>query len=87
MMMSYNYCNGYSILSYMEYPILLVQNYVLVLLVLKYKRLLCQRTYLIALAYFAVTALTLTKILPTFLLSLLVVGVYLTNMLYLFLIK
>lgn len=75
-MMSYNYCNGYSILSYMEYPILLAQNFVLVVLVLKYKRLLSQNAYLIALGYFAVTAMALTKILPTVLLSLMVVSIY-----------
>lgn len=73
-MMSYNYCNGYSMMSYLEYPILLLQDFVLVFLVLKYKRLLGKDAYLIALGYFAVTALVLTKIMPVFLLSLLVVS-------------
>ncbi|XP_076764583.1 solute carrier family 66 member 3 [Xylocopa sonorina] len=35
-MTSYNYTNGYSILSYLEYPIILLQEYVLIFLVLKY---------------------------------------------------
>lgn len=71
-MMSYNYCNGYSFLSYMEYPILLIQEYVLILLVLKYKRKLGKDAYIAAAGYFVVTSLCLSKIIPTVFLALLV---------------
>ncbi|XP_045464873.1 solute carrier family 66 member 3 isoform X2 [Harmonia axyridis] len=37
-MMSYNYRNGYAILSYMEYPIILFQELILILCVMHYKR-------------------------------------------------
>uniref|UniRef100_U5EXY8 Solute carrier family 66 member 3 n=1 Tax=Corethrella appendiculata TaxID=1370023 RepID=U5EXY8_9DIPT len=43
--MLYNYTNRYAFLSYMEYPILLLQEYVLILLVLKYKDLLNPTAY------------------------------------------
>ncbi|KAL1517261.1 hypothetical protein ABEB36_001048 [Hypothenemus hampei] len=39
-MMSYNFRNGYAILSYLEYPIILIQELILIFLVLKYKNLL-----------------------------------------------
>lgn len=38
--MLYNYVNGYAMLSYLEYPILMVQEYILVYYVLLYKGLL-----------------------------------------------
>ncbi|XP_019877115.1 solute carrier family 66 member 3 [Aethina tumida] len=37
-MMSYNYRNHYALLSYMEYPIILVQELILIFFVLHYKR-------------------------------------------------
>lgn len=73
-MMLYNYCYGYSLLSYMEYPVLLVQEYILIFLVLKYKRLLVQNTYAAVAGYFAVVLLFAYQILPTFLLTVLVVS-------------
>ncbi|XP_071438596.1 solute carrier family 66 member 3 [Hetaerina americana] len=39
-MASYNYCNGYALLSYMEYPIIIFQEIILIFLVLKYMDLL-----------------------------------------------
>ncbi|XP_050301073.1 solute carrier family 66 member 3 [Anthonomus grandis grandis] len=36
-MMSYNYRSGYSLLSYLEYPIIWIQELILIFLVLKYK--------------------------------------------------
>lgn len=73
-MMSYNYCNRYSILSYMEYPILLFQEYILIYLVLKYKRQLNSNAYKFAGAYFFALSLFLTNIIPTFILAMLVVS-------------
>jgi hypothetical protein len=43
--MLYNFTNGYAIMTYMEYPILLVQEYVLVYYVLRYKDLINQRSF------------------------------------------
>lgn len=71
-MMSYNYCNRYSILSYMEYPILLFQEYILIYLVLKYKGKLDSNAYKIAIGYFFALSLFLTSIIPSFILALLV---------------
>lgn len=73
-MMSYNYCNRYSILSYMEYPILLFQEYILIYLVLKYKGQLDSNAYKFAGAYFFALSLFLTNIIPTFILAMLVVS-------------
>lgn len=73
-MMLYNYCYGYSLLSYMEYPVLLIQEYILILLVLKYQRQLNQMTYTIAGGYIFVVLLFGYQILPKFLLALLVVS-------------
>lgn len=74
LMMCYNYCNGYSLMSYLEYPVLLLQEYVLIFLVLKYNRKLDKNAYLATLAYFVITALCLTKIIPTVVIAMLVVN-------------
>lgn len=50
----YNYVNNYSLLSYMEYPILILQEYVLVYLVLFYQRLLGTKSTAITTAYIAI---------------------------------
>lgn len=64
--MLYNYTNSYAILNYLEYPILLLQEYVLVYFVLKYKGLLeLPRTkYYIALymAFFLVYAFRIAPV-------------------------
>lgn len=73
-MMLYNYCYGYSWLSYLEYPVLLIQEYILILLVLKYKRQLNRTTYTAAGGYIVVVLLFGYQILPKFLLALLVVS-------------
>lgn len=75
-MMSYNYCNGYFFLSYLEYPILLIQDYIILFLVLKYKHLLSQNAYIGSLMYIVVTLSFLSKILPTFILAILVVNYF-----------
>lgn len=73
-MMSYNYYSRYAILSYLEYPMLLIQEYVLVFLVLKYNEMLNQRTYIIAGAYFFIFCLILVRFMPSFLFTMLVVS-------------
>lgn len=71
-MMSYNYINDYAILSYLEYPILLIQEYVLIYLVLKYNGLLGTRTFAAAIAYVLIGLCVLTKIMPLWILATLV---------------
>lgn len=73
-MMLYNYCYGYSLLSYMEYPVLLVQEYILILMVLKYKRQFNQQTCIAVAGYVVVVTLFAYQILPKFLLAVLVVS-------------
>lgn len=75
-MMLYNYCYGYAYLTYLEYPVLLIQQYILIYLVLKYKRLLEQNTYYAVGGYFAVVLLFAYHLLPKFLLALLVVSIF-----------
>lgn len=70
-MTCYNYAHGYSLLTYLEYPIILAQEIVLIYLVLLYRRLLNQQSFMWTIVYFAVTAMFLSKILPSFLLNIL----------------
>lgn len=57
----------------MEYPVLLVQNYVLIYLVLQYKRQWRKDAYLVVAAYVVVTLLVL-RFMPATVLALFVVG-------------
>lgn len=70
-MTCYNYVNGYSLLTYLEYPIILVQELVLIYLVLLYRRLINQRTFMWTMLYFVVAFLFMSKIVPAFLLNIL----------------
>lgn len=63
-MMAYNYCSGYSLLSYMEYPVLLLQNYVLLALVLTYKRQLMTRNAATTAGIYAVVTLLVLRFMP-----------------------
>lgn len=62
--MLYNFTNRYAFLSYMEYPILLVQEYALVYVVLKYKNLLSKPAYIWTGVYVAVFTAFVTGIIP-----------------------
>lgn len=73
-MMMYNYCHGYAFLSYLEYPVLLVQEYILIFLVVKYKNLLGNNAYAIAGGYAVAVLAFGYNILPKFLLALIVVS-------------
>lgn len=73
-MMSYNYTNGYEFLSYMEYPILLLQEYVLVYFVFKYQNLLGLKTQLITVLYVIIATLIYLKLFPVIILQFLVVS-------------
>lgn len=65
--MLYNYVNSYAILNYLEYPILLVQEYALVYYVLLYKGLLGNAKMYIGL-YWAVFFLFALSVLPAWIL-------------------
>lgn len=73
-MMSYNYRNGYAILSYLEYPIILLQELILVACVLHYKNMMNIGSLFGAGVYFLIAASFLTGIAPLGLLTFLVVG-------------
>ncbi|EFN61066.1 PQ loop repeat-containing protein 3 [Camponotus floridanus] len=68
-MTSYNYTNGYSVLSYLEYPIILVQEYILIFLVLKYLNRLNVWSFLCAVIYFMLSACLLLEIAPKIVLT------------------
>ncbi|XP_065076022.1 solute carrier family 66 member 3-like [Ochlerotatus camptorhynchus] len=70
--MLYNFTNGYAFLSYMEYPILLVQEYVLVYVVLKYKNMLNKPAYIWSGVYVAVFSAFAIGVLPSSLIMMLV---------------
>ncbi|EZA60426.1 hypothetical protein DMN91_010880 [Ooceraea biroi] len=63
-MTSYNYTNGYSVLSYLEYPIILVQEYILIFLVLKYVNKLNMWSLLCTIMYFILSGCLLLEALP-----------------------
>lgn len=70
--MMYNFTNGYAFLSYMEYPILLIQEYVLVFVVLKYSNMLNKPAYIWSGVYVAIFTGFATGIIPSSVLMMLV---------------
>uniref|UniRef100_A0A2A4JKU5 Solute carrier family 66 member 3 n=1 Tax=Heliothis virescens TaxID=7102 RepID=A0A2A4JKU5_HELVI len=69
----YNYTNNYGIMTYLEYPIILLQVYVMFYYVLKYKRLLCLSIVPItAIAYVSAVIGFVIGVLPKNILSYLV---------------
>ncbi|XP_073839527.1 solute carrier family 66 member 3 [Musca autumnalis] len=71
-MMSYNYTNRYEFLSYMEYPILLLQEYVLIYFAFKYQNLLGLRTKIVAVLYVIIAVLIYLRLFPLVILQFLV---------------
>lgn len=74
-MTSYNYTNGYSVLSYMEYPIILVQEYILIFLVLKYLNKINKWSLVYTIIYFVIGSCLLFEILPKIVLTFLAVSI------------
>ncbi|XP_066595774.1 solute carrier family 66 member 3 [Prorops nasuta] len=68
---TYNYTNGYSLLSYFEYPVILLQEYVLIYLALKYSKKINIFTILAAITYFLLVA-SFLQILPKYILTFLI---------------
>lgn len=73
-MTSYNYTNGYSLLSYLEYPIILVQEYILIFLVLKYLNKINTWAFLFTIIYFVISSCLLFEVAPKIVLSFLAVS-------------
>ncbi|XP_060535285.1 solute carrier family 66 member 3 [Cylas formicarius] len=71
-MLAYNYRNGYTILSYLEYPIILIQELILILLVLKYKGYMNMYSVFGSGVYFSVVVGLLLGLVPLGLLAFLV---------------
>lgn len=69
----YNYRNNHAILSYMEYPIILIQEIILIYFVLYYKSLINTHSLFQASIYFAVTGGFYTGIFSKDILTFLVV--------------
>ncbi|XP_046750757.1 solute carrier family 66 member 3 [Diprion similis] len=63
-MTSYNYTNEYSFLSYLEYPVLLLQDLIIIYLVLLYLDLLNASSFLLAVLYFFIFGCFLLQIVP-----------------------
>ncbi|XP_076679951.1 solute carrier family 66 member 3 [Andrena cerasifolii] len=63
-MTSYNYTNGYSVLSYLEYPVILLQEYILIFLVLKYLKKINIFSASAAVFYFAISTCFALQIIP-----------------------
>lgn len=70
--MLYNFINRYAFLSYMEYPILLIQEYVLVYVVLKYSNLIYKPAYIWSAVYVAIFIGFATAVIPSSVLMMLV---------------
>nr|CAD7394309.1 unnamed protein product [Timema cristinae] len=71
-MTCYNYTNKYSLLSYMEYPIILIQQIILIYLVVKYMDLLGQFSFVCCGLYIGITVAFLTGLFPRRMLAFLV---------------
>ncbi|XP_063239519.1 solute carrier family 66 member 3 [Bacillus rossius redtenbacheri] len=63
-MTCYNYTNGYALLTYMEYPVIISQQAVLILLVSRHSGLLGGRCAVLCALYLAVTCCFLSGVLP-----------------------
>lgn len=72
-MMTYNFVKGYSYLSYLEYPVLLAQQYALIYCVLKYSNLLNAKSMLFAGLYVLISGLFLAQIIPATVLMMMLV--------------
>lgn len=75
--MSYNFRNGYALLSYMEYPIILIQEIVLIFFVIYYKNMLNIYSLIGAGVYFSTAFGLLVGIIPMGLHAFLVVDIQL----------
>lgn len=73
-MTSYNFTNGYSVLSYLEYPIILFQEYILIFLVLKYLNKINIFSILVSILYIVTSISLAMQLIPKFVLTILAVS-------------
>lgn len=73
-MWMYNFCFGYSLLSYLEYPLLLVQQTILFYFVLKFNQLINVELVLFGLLLVITILLFMTEMLPRIILAFLIVS-------------
>ncbi|KAI4495768.1 hypothetical protein M0802_008391 [Mischocyttarus mexicanus] len=66
---SYNYVNRYSLLSYFEYPVILIQDYILMYLILTYSRKMNVWSLLFTIVYIIMSICFLSEIIPKITLS------------------
>lgn len=69
----YNYTNGYSLMSYMEYPIILFQQYILIGTVLFYNNRLNGKVLILCVLYIGLFTTFACELLPSTILTILVV--------------
>lgn len=74
-MWMYNVCFGYSLISYMEYPLLLVQQTILFYFVLKFNQLISVEIALFSLLLVITMLLFMTEMLPRVILAFLIVSI------------
>ncbi|KAK0174279.1 hypothetical protein PV327_011034 [Microctonus hyperodae] len=70
-MTCYNYTNDYALLSYLEYPVILIQEFVLIYLVMKYLNRINIMTISLALCYFIISICLIKQIIPNVFLTIL----------------
>ncbi|XP_014598697.1 PREDICTED: PQ-loop repeat-containing protein 3 [Polistes canadensis] len=66
---SYNYVNRYSLLSYFEYPVILIQDYILMYLILIYSRKMNIWSLLFTIVYITMSICFLSEIIPKIVLT------------------
>lgn len=70
----YNYCYGYAVLSYLEYPILLLQQVVLLYFILKFQNLITVEVIMCGMLLLITVALFMNGVLPREVLTYLLVS-------------
>lgn len=70
----YNFTNQYRLMNYFEYIILIVQNYILVAIVLFFRKQINTKTVIIVVTYYSLVFLFGMSILPKSILTLLIVS-------------
>ncbi|XP_063986721.1 solute carrier family 66 member 3 [Diachasmimorpha longicaudata] len=70
-MTSYNYTNGYALLTYLEYPVILAQQFVLIYLVLNYRNQVNNTSISFAICYFVLGTCIVIQVIPKFVLTIL----------------
>ncbi|RZF48084.1 hypothetical protein LSTR_LSTR002150 [Laodelphax striatellus] len=60
----YNFVNEYALLSYMEYPIIILQEFILIFFVLRYMELINAKSVSIFVVYMTITCAFLSKLIP-----------------------